>query len=138
MTFYTLPSVQVPTSIEDAYRLDKEYSNTLWRDVIQKEMINVAVDFHVLDHDEREPRDMSFTNCHLIVDVKIDFTRKAKFVAGGHTTNPPSESIYARILSRESIHIAFTIATLNELDVFAADTQNIYPTAPCGEKIIIT
>ena len=28
--------------------------------------------------------------CHLIFDVKIDFTRKARFVTGGHTTEAPS------------------------------------------------
>lgn len=25
-----------------------------------------------------------FIKCHIIFDVKIDFTRKARFVAGGH------------------------------------------------------
>ena len=28
--------------------------------------------------------------CHLIFDVKMDFIRKARFVAGGHTTEAPS------------------------------------------------
>ena len=27
--------------------------------------------------------------CHLIFDVKMDFTRKARFVAGGHTIEAP-------------------------------------------------
>ena len=27
--------------------------------------------------------------CHLIFDVNMDFTRKARFVAGGHTTEAP-------------------------------------------------
>ena len=42
--------VEVPTSIKEAYRLDQKNNNTLWRDAIKKEMTNVAVAFHILDH----------------------------------------------------------------------------------------
>ena len=97
--------VQVPTSVENAYELDKENGNTLWRDAIKKEMDNVAVAFHILDHGESEPVGYEHINCHLIFDVKMDFRRKARFVAGGHTTNPPSESTYAGVVSRESVRI---------------------------------
>ena len=48
------------------------------------------------------------------------------------------ESTYAGVISRESVRIAFTIAVLNDLDIFAADIQNAYLSAPCGEKIIFT
>ena len=68
----------------------------------------------------------------------MDFRRKSRFVAGGHTTNPPEESTYARVVSRESVCIAFTLAALNDLDIFAADIQNSYLTSTCGEKIILT
>ena len=52
--------------------------------------------------------------------------------------NPPAESTYAGVVSRESVRIDFTLAALNDLDIFAADIQNAYLTAPCGEKIIFT
>ena len=58
--------------------------------------------------------------------------------SGGHTTNPPMESTYSGYFSRESVRIAFTIAALNYLDIFAADIQNAYLTATFGEKIIFT
>ena len=61
---------------------------------------------------------------------------KTKRVAGGHTTTPPPESTYAGAVSREIVRIAFTLAALNDLDIFAADIQNAYLTATCGEKII--
>ncbi len=27
--------------------------------------------------------------CHMVFDIKMDFTRKARYVAGGHVTDPP-------------------------------------------------
>ena len=128
--------VEVPTSIEEAYRLDQKNNNTLWCEAIKKEMTNVAVAFHILDHGEEDPLGYEHINCHLIFDVKMDFRRKAHFFAGGHTKNLPAESTYSGVVSRESVCIVFTIAALNYLDIFAAGIQNSYLTAPCGEKII--
>jgi hypothetical protein len=48
-------------------------------------------------------------------EVKMDFTRKARFVAGGHMTDPPTEITYSSVVSRDSIRIGFLIAALNEL-----------------------
>jgi hypothetical protein len=48
------------------------------------------------------------------IEVKMDFTRKAQFVTGGHMTNPsPSEIKYSSVVSRISIRIGFLIAALN-------------------------
>ena len=65
----------------------------------------------------------------------MDFTRKARFVAGGHKTAPASSITYASVVSRESVRIAFMIAALNDLDVMAADIQGAYLNAPCREKV---
>ena len=75
--------------------------------------------------------------CHLIFDVKMgeNFWRKARFVAGGHTTEVPSSLTYASVVSRDSVRIALTIAALNGLKVMACDIQNAYLTADCREKI---
>ena len=75
--------------------------------------------------------------CHLIFDVKMgeNFRRKARFVAGGHTTEVPSALTYASVVSRDSVQIALTIAALNGLDVMACDIQNAYLTADCRERI---
>ena len=43
-------SVEVPTSVEEAYRINKKNNNTLWRDRIKKEMTNDAVAFHIFYH----------------------------------------------------------------------------------------
>jgi hypothetical protein len=63
--------------------------------------------------------------CHIIFDVKMDFTRKARFVAGGHMTMmAPSSMTYSSIVSRDSIRLAFLIAALNDLDIMSCDLEN--------------
>jgi hypothetical protein len=50
--------------------------------------------------------------CHIVFDVKMDFTRKARFVAGGHMTQPATSITYSSLVSRDSVRIAFLLATL--------------------------
>ena len=57
--------------------------------------------------------------CHVIFDVKMDFTRKARYVAGGHMTEAPVALCYSSVVSRDSVRIAFLVAALNDLDVFS-------------------
>jgi len=58
----------------------------------------------------------------MIFDIKMDgdFTWKARFVAGGHTTEAPASMTYSSMVSRESVRIAFLIAALNHLEIFVA------------------
>jgi hypothetical protein len=73
----------------------------------------------------------------MVFDIKADFTRKSRLVAGGHMTDPPASITYASVVSRESARIAFLIAALNDLDILAADIGNAYLNAPVREKIFI-
>ncbi len=73
--------------------------------------------------------------CHIIFDVKMNFTRKARFVAGGHTTEPPNSLTYSSVVSRESVKIAFLIAALNDLDLMTCNIGNAYLNAKCRERI---
>ena len=95
--------------------------NTFWRDAINKEMTNVGVAFEVLEDGRHPPPGWALVTGHLIFDVKIDFTRKARWVLDGHKTDDVSYSTYAGVVSRESVRIMFTYAALNGLDVCAAD-----------------
>ena len=65
----------------------------------------------------------------------MDFTRKARFVAGGHKTDPPSSLTYSSVVSRDSVRIAFLIAALNNLDILSADIGNAYINADVREKV---
>eukprot|EP00978_Attheya_sp_CCMP212_P004652 scaffold10138_cov34-Attheya_sp.AAC.1 len=68
----------------------------------------------------------------------MDFTRKARFVAGGHLTDPPASITYSSVVARDSVRIMFMIAALNDLSVLVADVGNAYLNAPCREKIWFT
>eukprot|EP00957_Ditylum_brightwellii_P109025 8316709-Ditylum_brightwellii.AAC.1 len=74
----------------------------------------------------KTPTRWNMVTGHIIFDVKMDFTGKARLVLDGHKTPDPVESMYAGVVSRESVKIAFTYAALNNLDAWAADIQNAY------------
>ena len=73
--------------------------------------------------------------CHLFFDAKMDFTRKARFVADGSTTDVPVGLCYSSVVSLDSVRIDFLVAALNDLDVFSCDIGNAYLNAKCREKI---
>ena len=136
--------IRVPKNVDEALRIDEEEGNTYWYDAIQKEMGNVIVAFTPKDdltvEEARSGKSLvgyQEVRCHMIFDIKMDgkFTRKARFVAGGHTTDPPSSITYSSVVSRDSVRICFTIAALNGLDCMSCDIGNAYLNAPCREKI---
>ena len=126
--------IEMATSVGHAYEIDKGNGNTLWRDAIKKEMTNVGIAFEVLEEGEHAPVAWRKVSGHLVFDVKMDFTRKARWVLDGHKTPKPTGSTYAGVVSRESVRIAFTDAALNGLDVCAADIRNAYLQAPSSQK----
>ena len=95
---------------------------------------NGGVAFEILEEEEPTPIGWSKATGHLVWDVKMDFTRKARWVKDGHKTADPLGSNYAGVVSRESVRIAFTYAALNDLDIWACDVQNAYIQAPSSEK----
>ncbi len=71
--------IEVPKSLEDALEIDRLTGTNLWRKAIEKEMSNVMPAFKVLKDDEPTPIGHHFIGCHMIFDVKMDFTRKARY-----------------------------------------------------------
>ena len=97
-------------------------------------MYNVRVAFEILDEGTHVPHGWKRVTGHLVWDVKMDFTRKARWVLDGHKTPDPIGSTYAGVVSRESVQIALTFEALNDLDGFAADIWNAYLQAPSSQK----
>jgi hypothetical protein len=126
--------IELPTSVKHSLEIDSKNGNTHWKDALAKEMTEVGVAFEVLDDGVKAPIGWSKVTGHLVWDVKMDFTRKARWVLDGHKTPDPVGSTYAGVVSRESVRIAFTYAALNGLDVFAADIRNAYLQAPSSQK----
>ena len=71
---------------------------------------------------------------HLVWDVKMDFTCKARWVLDGHKTADPEGLTYANVVLCESEWIALTYTALNGLDVCATDIQNAYLQVPSSQK----
>ena len=49
-------------------------------------------------------------------------------------TDPPKDSVFSSVVTRDSVRLAFTIAALNGLQVLAGDVMNAYLNAPTKEK----
>jgi Reverse transcriptase (RNA-dependent DNA polymerase) len=137
--------IKLPHSVQEALQIDKETGTDFWWKAIQKEMKKVMIAF---EYDESLTPDQireglakgSYVGfqeirCHMIFDVKMDLTRKARFVAGGHLTEPPSSITYSSVVSRDSVRLAFLLAALNGLDIMTCDIGNAYLNAPCREKV---
>ena len=100
-------------------------------------MTNVSVAFKVLDSMENLPVGYSKLSVHMVFDIKLDLTRKARLVADGHLTPDPIDSTYAGVVSRETVRIALTYAALMGVDIWAAVVVNAFVQAPTTEKYYI-
>jgi len=128
--------IRIPKSVKEALAIDRENGETLWADAVAQEMKNVMIAFEEYEG-EGLPPGYKKIDCHMIFDVKMgeNYRRKARLVAGGHQTDAPTSITYSSVVARDSVRIAFLVAALNNLDIFACDIQNAYLTAPCREKV---
>jgi hypothetical protein len=81
--------IKIPKTIAEAKQFDQENGNNLWWEAISKEMRNVRPAFEAWEKSEAEiPIGCQQVRCHLMFDIKMgeNFRRKARFIAGGHTT----------------------------------------------------
>ena len=128
--------VEVPKSVDQAYALYKNNSNTLWEDYITKEMKCVSPIFRKLDSGEIVPIGYYRVKCHIIFGVKMEYFRcKDSLVEGENLTDPLAIITYTSVLSRETVRIALTLVALNDFPVKVADIQSSYTTAPVTEKV---
>ena len=95
--------IEVPTSLEHARELNRKNGNTKWYEAWKKEMENVSIAFEFKHHGYKPSSDWIETSGHLIWDVKMDFTRKARWVKDGHKTADIVSSSFAGVVSRESV-----------------------------------
>ena len=52
-------------------------------------------------------------------DIKENFRRKARYVAGGHQTDTPKTMTYSSVVSRDSVRIALVAAALDNDVLFS-------------------
>ncbi len=128
--------IDVPKTVKDALDIDHRNGNTFWADAITKEMKDIHVAFKLLLDGRSTPIGYQKISYHMIFDIKIeDFHRKARLVTGRHRTKAPATMTYARVVSRETVHIALLMAALNDLEVKIGNVLDAYITAPVTEKV---
>ena len=109
--------VKIPRTAKEAYKLD------ITTEISQLNDYNT---FEDLNKGTRTPPGYTSIYCHLVFDFKEDGHCKAQFVAGGHLTAPPKDSIYSSVASLHSICIVAFLIKLNGLELSAANVGNAY------------
>ena len=96
-------------------------------------MINISIALKILDSGDNLPVGFSELSVHMVFDIKLDLTRKARIVADVHLTPDPIDSTYARVVSKESARIALTYAVLLGVDIWVANIVNDFGQTPTAE-----
>jgi hypothetical protein len=73
----------------------------------------------------------------MVYDVKHDGRHKSRLVAGGHLTDPSSDSVYSGVVSLRGIRLVTFLSALNALELWGADVGNAYLEARTKEKVYI-
>ena len=123
--------------VQNAIDLDRRNGDKLWMDSLAKEMRNLMIAFKILEPGQKVPPGWYKAMGHIIFDVKIDFTRKARWVKDGHKTPDLTTSSFAGVVSWESIRIVLTYAGLLWLPVIGGDIKNAYLQSLISEKHFI-
>ena len=64
--------------VQNSIELDRCNENTLWTDYSAKEMGSLMIAFEILEPGQKAPPGWHKAMGHIIFDVKMDFTRKAR------------------------------------------------------------
>ena len=82
--------IQIPKTVEEALRIDKENGDHLWGDAIKMEMTNNRVAFEEFGGDVSKLVGYKRITAHLIFDVKLgeNFRRKAMLQTGTRLGRP--------------------------------------------------
>ena len=78
-----------------------------------------------------------FCGAHIIFEIKIDgkLTWKERLVTDDCKAKTPFSITNSSRVSTDSVRIALTVTSLNELDICACDTGNAYLSTICREKM---
>lgn len=130
--------IRLPKDTREVLQIDKETGTNFWEKAIEKELRKVKVAWETRDDltvkeacNGKTLIGYTEIKCHMIFDVKMDFTQKARFVAGGHMTERQNSAItYSSVVSRDSVLIALTLAEMNGLNLMTCDVGNAYLHTP--------
>jgi hypothetical protein len=92
--------VLVPRTHAQAVEIDAKNGNTKWQDSEKTEMAQLDEYKTFIDKGVggEAPSGYKKIRCHMIYDVKHDGRHKSRLVAGGHLTDPNTESVYSGVI----------------------------------------
>ena len=126
--------LRFPTPLKKPLTLTARMGTPFWADALTKEMGNVCVAFEILGPNDKPPFGWYKASGHIAFDVKMDFTRKARWVKDRHKTPDSTTPSFAGVVSWEGVCVILTYAALLGFPVVGADIWDAYLQAPCSEK----
>jgi len=116
--------------------LDKLNGNTKWLDAIKLELIQLD-EYHTFLVKPKGfiPDGHKKIRCHLVFDVKHDGRYKARFVAGGHLTEVPVESVYSGVVTLRGLRICIFLGEHNGQEIWCTDIGNAYLESFTTERV---
>ena len=123
----------------DAPRIDRNNDNDDWRVSEQKE-IDQLMEYDTFEdrghqRSNKTPPGYKYVPIHMVYPVKHDEQKKSRFVAGGHLTGDPGESVYSIVVSLRGVRIVIFLGELNNLKIWQTDIGNAYLEAKTNEKL---
>ncbi len=109
-----------------------------WSDAEKLEIkqLNNYESFKDLGKGTLVPEGHTKTPCHFVCDCKHNGRLKGRFVAGGHRTETPVDSIYSGVVSLGGIRTVAFLAELNDLEIWGTDIGNAYLESFTNEKVV--
>jgi hypothetical protein len=71
---------------------------------------------------------------HMVYNVKHDGCHKSRLVAGGHLTDPNTDSVYSGVVLLRVIRLVTFLSQLNNLELWGTDEGNAYLEATTNKK----
>ncbi len=128
---------EVARDYPDAIDIDRRTGTSRYRKATDLELGQLTDynSFKPLAEGAEDPPGYKKIRCHLVYDIKHDGRHKARFVAGGHMTPVPLESVYSSVVSLRGVRLVTFLAELNELELWSTDIGNAYLEANTKEKV---
>ena len=103
--------------------IDEKNANDAWAksEELEKKQVMDYDTFESLGKGAPIPEGYTKIPCHMVYDVKHDGRFKSRFVAGGHRTSTPVDSVYSGVVSLQGIRIVTFLAELNDLELWGTD-----------------
>jgi hypothetical protein len=143
--------VRLPHGRAEAFAFDAMHGGTKWQDAVKLMLDQLDEHNKFIDKGEQAygPNGFKRINCHFVFDGKQDLRHKALFVAGGHMTAPPADSLHSGVMSLQSMQLVALLAELNGVEMQAAqvgaacleaatsETHASLPAQSLGSKLVI-